>query len=465
MGKMSTRMVYAPAVKHQIETCCTADVFHDGGVCFAIDWGGGVLVASGADTAVIQAAITYVGLGGKVFIHVDIYIITAMLTTAGAGMIFQGEGMGTVGGQGTILRCGTNLNNYILDVLHTDTCIRDLYFDGNKGNQTGGGGVLLCRAMDCSVHNVAIMYAYAYGLNLQSYHCDLQNVYVEHSDGTGVRVTGNSHCFKHVVSWNNGLSGFEINTCVWIIMIGCVAARNQRHGYLLSRARYCIISTCTTSDNSRETTNTYDGWHLEGAAPYSIYNIIISCQAIHTGDYAEFHRYDIYEDDANQDYNMYFHNFLRNNATAPARLLGLNDFLPTVVFPFVDGSDPQDSGFLIDAAGEFARAYGYLPFEVQQVVRVRVHARPVITNVNGMYARYTLWAAAVGENYQTHGGTPLDVLTAAVTADVIISWIMPSTPWLALLGGDSFELKVEHHIGTDTEHTNAYFRTVTFEYV
>jgi parallel beta-helix repeat protein len=173
---------------------------------------------------------------------------------------------------------------------------------------------------------------------------------------------------------------------------------------------------------------------------------------------------------ADCDGNIVIDNDLYNDGfvTASFNDAGTGTKLNVYVVPFGDGTDPQDSGFLIDAAAEMARSWLRLPAKVHQVVRMKVYARSVPAEADHMRLELVINGGADNEPFNTHVGSVADHPSTSVNfaANDVIYWTVITAGVLALLGGDSVEVKVLHEIagGADIA-TNAYFRTVEIEYV
>jgi hypothetical protein len=144
---------------------------------------------------------------------------------------------------------------------------------------------------------------------------------------------------------------------------------------------------------------------------------------------------------------------------------GTETILPTIVVPFSHGTDPQDSGFLVDATAEYARAFVFLPKEVQKVVRIKVYARAAVLSATTMAAEFVIYGGADNEPYTTHNGSVTNhpSTSSNFAADDVIFWTITTAGALALLGGDSVEVKVLYN--ATAVATAAYFRTVAIEYV
>lgn len=161
-------------------------------------------------------------------------------------------------------------------------------------------------------------------------------------------------------------------------------------------------------------------------------------------------------------------NKLFGNVTGQFLDGGTDTQLAVYAVPFSDGSDPQDSGYEIDANTEMARAWFRLPPEVQQVVRMNVYARSVVTEAHEMELEMVVNGGADNEAYTTHSGSiaALDSISVNFAADDIIFWRNTEAGTLALVGGDSVEVKVLHEVAEgDNCQTDAFFRTVEIEYV
>jgi len=255
-------------------------------------------------------------------------------------------------------------------------------------------------------------------------------IYIKNSDGN--TITGN-------VCQGSGLHGIGIEGCNNGAIIG---------------------NTCT--ENSQDADNTYDDIYLEESDHNDIQSN--TCRA---GAQANKPRYGINISDAASDENLVIDNDLYDDGfiAAPFNDVGTGTKLNIFVAPFVDGTDPQDSGFLINAAAEMARTWLRLPDKVVQVVRMKVYARTAQGfNVPSMTADFVIYGAVDNEPYNTHNGSVANKTTTPSRApDDIIFWLLTEAGILALKGGDSVEVKVLYCVTNIA--TNAYFRTVEIEYV
>lgn len=273
-------------------------------------------------------------------------------------------------------------------------------------------------------------------------------------------------CDKNLISDNNcqdnGWDGIYIKNCDGNTITGNICQGNGLHGIGIEGCNNGAIIGNTCTENSQDADNTYDDIYLEG----SDYNDIQgnTCRA---GAQANKPRYGINISDAASDENLVIDNDLYNDGfiTAPFNDVGTGTKLNVYVVPFVDGTDPQDSGFLINAAAEYARTWLRLPDKVVQVVRMKVYARSAQGfNVPPMMADFLIYGGAYKEAYNIHNGSVANSPDGtAVGANAITFWLLTEAVILALQGGDSVEVKVLYCVTNLA--TNAYFRTVEIEYV
>lgn len=140
---------------------------------------------------------------------------------------------------------------------------------------------------------------------------------------------------------------------------------------------------------------------------------------------------------------------------------------PPLTISFVDGSDPQDSGYEIDLGGEYARTYFTLPSTWAPVSRIKIWARSVVADAEEMHLETVVNGGADNEAYNTHTDTQanLDSTSTNFAADDIIYWIIDSASINALKGGDSVEVKVLHEAAVAPDcATDAFFRAITVEF-
>lgn len=160
-------------------------------------------------------------------------------------------------------------------------------------------------------------------------------------------------------------------------------------------------------------------------------------------------------------------NYYYGNGGAPVLDAGTNTIALSVVVPFVDGTDPLDSGYLIDANAELTRAFLFLPGEVQQVRFMKIYARSVVTEADAMRLEINVNGGADNEAYTTHATAAPNTASTSTNfaADDVIYWTLSVANILALTAGDSIEVKVLHEVAANGDcETDAYIRTVEIGY-
>jgi len=271
-------------------------------------------------------------------------------------------------------------------------------------------------------------------------------------------VINSNICYNNDTGGNT-YSGIYVTRAERCVVSGNQCSANGLHGIYIFRVGYCNVSGNVCHDQ-----NTGDGINVTGDGSFnSDYNVITgnSCYG-NASDGIEI------AGGVDANYNSVKNNQLTGNGGLCLNDGGTNTQLAVHVVPFVDGSEPLDSGYLIDVATEYARAYLRLPPEVQQVLRMEVYARSVVLEADKMRLEMVVYGAADNENYQTHNGSVADLasISANFAADDIVFWRNVEAGVLAMLGGDSVEVKVLHEVaGNGDCATNAYFRTVEIQYV
>jgi len=273
----------------------------------------------------------------------------------------------------------------------------------------------------------------------------------------------------------------------------------QQHGISCEYATKCVIAdntisytkehgiyvfggggNCTIDGNCLDHSDG-DGIRANNVAGYNFTNnLVVTCtDGIHfedkvdnclvAGNYCENNSgYGIDIATATCDNNTVKNNKLVGNTAGCFLDSGTGTMLDAYVVPFSDGTDPQDSGFLIDLDTEYARAWLRLPAEVQQVVRMKIYARAGVLSAAAMRLEINVNGGADNEAYNTHATAAPNTPSTSTNfaADDVIFWTLTSAEIVALLGGDTVEVKVLHEAAGDGDvATNAYIRTVEIEYV
>ena len=260
-----------------------------------------------------------------------------------------------------------------------------------------------------------------------------------------------------------------------------------KHGIYLTSCYRSVCSSNIVNSPDKSSTNTYDGINVTNSSDCILsgnlvtdglgYNVRDGIRLLGTSEdnvicNNRIRGYDIgiNVSVATCNRNLVKNNVLLNNTVVFADS-GIGTKLASVIVSFVDGTDPQDSGFLVDSTNggdDFARAYTMLPVEVQQVVRAKVYARSVVAETHSMEADFTVYGAADNEPYNTHDGSAASLGSTSVNfaADDVVYWALTAAGLLAMLGKDNVQVKVDYAAADgDNCATNAYFRTVEIEYV
>lgn len=155
---------------------------------------------------------------------------------------------------------------------------------------------------------------------------------------------------------------------------------------------------------------------------------------------------------------------------------GTGTILPTLVLPFVDGTlflsaDGAPWGWEIDADTEYAIAHGWLPLEVQKVVRWKVWAVSLVTEVDKMRLEIVGRGGADNQAYTTESVDIANKPSTSVnfSANDYIYWTLTPTDDASiglLTGADAIMIKVKHEAAGDGDWaTDAAFLCVEIEYV
>jgi len=258
-------------------------------------------------------------------------------------------------------------------------------------------------------------------------------------------------------------TGIQVGVSDYAITEDNFVQGNLEHGIYYQTSHHGVIQGNEVLENSQEFDDSYDGIFLYSAD----YNFITG-NIIRRGALANKHQYGINISNPGCEYNRIIDNDLYDSgSTGKVNDAGTGTISPSVVVPFSDGTDPQDSGYLIDADTELARAFLFLPDEVQQVRFLRIYARAVGASATTMALEINVNGGADNEAYTTHAtAAPNTPSTSSnFAANDIIYWTLTSADILALSAGDSVEVKVLHEAANaGGVATNAYIRTVEIGY-
>jgi len=313
---------------------------------------------------------------------------------------------------------------------------------GNICQGNGSNGINLYYAEDNTVGDNVIQGSAGVGLYLsEGYRNTITGNLIQGNTSDGIQSFG---AFENVISNN-------------------IIRLNGDNGINLYWADNNSIIGNTVLENSQTTTNTKDNIVIDDGD----YNLIAD-NHVRRGDETNKPRYGISILDSGSEGNKIIDNDLYDSGTTGKVYdEGTGTIGLSVVVPFVDGTDPQDSGFLINAGGDIARAFLFLPDEVQQVRYIKIYARSVVLEADKMRLEINVNGGADNQAYTTHAtAAPNTPSTSAnFAADDVIYWTLTSAQILALSAGDSIEVKVLHEaVGNGDIDTQAYFRTVEIGY-
>ena len=233
------------------------------------------------------------------------------------------------------------------------------------------------------------------------------------------------------------------------------------YGIYVFRSSYCNIEANECDgDNNDGTEGIYIKGDATAPADYNFVhgNTCVRCVLI---------GYEI-SGGANANHNRIIDNEVDTVPTYPFYDNGDDTEWNHIAVPFSDGTEPQDSGFLIDAGAEYARAWLILPKELQFPVKMKVYARSVVAEADKMRLELVIYGAAGNEVYTTHNGSVANHPSTSLNfgADDIIFWEIDEAGVLDLREADSVQVKVLHEDAANGDcQTNAYFRTVELEYI
>lgn len=171
-------------------------------------------------------------------------------------------------------------------------------------------------------------------------------------------------------------------------------------------------------------------------------------------------------------------NYLMGNSNGPIGDFGDDTKLATIPIQLVQGTTfistaGEAWGWEIDADTEFALGIGWLPLELQQIVRIRIIGVGLAAPGAGneMRAQFTGEAATFDEVFTTHSidVVDLDSEETNFAIDDVIHWILDSTDdadIANITGGDRLQLKVLHEgAGGGSIATDAIIDSIQVEYV
>ncbi|MBA7616092.1 hypothetical protein ES703_23383 [subsurface metagenome] len=383
--------------------------------------------------------------------------------------IFVGGGTGNAV-TGNI--CSENVTGISIGGSYTDVTGNTLYGNttaeivvtGDYNNITGN--MIWSEAGDESIYLNSCNYCTVSGNSCLGAGASIYAMGITNTTITGNLVQGGSGIILISTSNHNTVTG---NTC---------SDSPSGDGIKVQESHYNTITGNTCRDNAakgiyiyRSGYNTIVGNTLYSNAEYGIY---IQGTSGKQADY----NFVTSNNCRDNTYNIEIsggayanHNRIIDNEVSGGTALvvdaGTDTEFNSIAVPFSDGSEPQDSGYLVDGDGDIARAYLSLPQEVQVVMKLKIYARAVDESGTTMALEINVNGGASNEAYNTHAtaapNTP--TTTSNFAANDVIFWELSSAQIVALLGGDSIEVKVLHEAANGGGiATNAYLRAVEIEY-
>lgn len=529
MGKMSTRQVFAPAVKHQITVAASVTVFSDGGLYHGVDWENGVHVASNASlrTAVASVQTYLAGLGGgSVFLSlIGTHVFAPTLVVTVNGISFFGLG------KSTVLQVNGAAPAWLIQVDADDVTFQNLAFHGNKAAYVSPGFIHGIGVMNDSVRTLIIgcyfhdfhnTNDHAIGVQTGSVATDVvvANCHFRDCDSyTVVFASATGHCIAIGCTVVDS-GGFEIAIGSYNFAVGC-----SFRGYVAGSSNVIIYGLNFVIGCSFEGTNNFA---IVGTVGVPVNNCaIIGCtfslcigQAILVGEYANdalisnnvitasvgaqigvyaysnVNRVTIIgnrincvtgvccRDATTVDTIMFDNNF--NGCANPVIFgaAGPTIIVPTLVLPFIEGgnaagiqvaqfihADASPKGWEIDAANEWAITYGQLPRKVERILLIKVWAVGLAAPGanNQMLLDFLWYAGGSGESIGLNGEEYVNEESDQTNFGVndVISWTFMGT-WSIdqLRGGDNIGMKAKYNAASAPDiATDAVFRCVEIMYV
>jgi parallel beta-helix repeat protein len=275
--------------------------------------------------------------------------------------------------------------------------------------------------------------------------------------GVGIKISGASHdntITGNTCSDSPAGNGIVVQSSDYNTVSGNTVENNADKGIYIYRSSYNTVSGNTSTNNS-------EGIYVKGDGTANAdYNFVTSNSC----------RGNTYNLDISGGADCNHTRMIDNETSDSVYLLIDNGFdteLNSVIVPFSDGTDAQDSGYLIDLNADTARAWLILPLEVQVVMKLKIYARAVDASGTTMALEINVNGGASDEAFTTHATAAPDTptTTSNFAADDVIFWELSSAEIVALNAGDSIQVVVLHEAANGGGiETDAYIRTVEIEY-
>ncbi len=247
-----------------------------------------------------------------------------------------------------------------------------------------------------------------------------------------------------------------------------LVVENNDHGIYLQDSDNCIVDGNACLANSQRTDNTYDNIRLHDSDYNQITNNICR-QAGSTNQ----PKYGIHVETVGSTGNVVRGNDLYDSGqTANFLDAGTSTKLASVVIPFVDGTAATATGFDVDAESEYAYAFGSMPADALEVVRIKIRGRAITTDgTNEMLLDIDIFGGSDNEAYNVESYSADDISSDTVPSgnDDIVQWTVTDAGVVGsggLSAGDSFVVSA---IGAPTDSTDlatdCHFQSVLVEYI
>ena len=330
---------------------------------------------------------------------------------------------------------------------------------------------------------IAENFCYENEIDIRIVHCQhgvVANNEIYGGPGGGITVM-NASTFVHVIGNTvayKDMEGIEFATADYCSAVGNFLYHNTLGGlkcwdfnYCLIEGNYCIDNACF-APYAEMPVSAQISCYTWRVGEETQYNVVRGNYIHSTGTVAPNVQYGIGEIESGGlglvDNNTYKDNHISGHAISAGIFVGPNNIYDTKVFSFVQGHDVQDNGFLIDVPGEYARAFCFVPPEVNKVIKLKIHARAEQLEADAMMIGFNMWVGAEGEQFNAHDCTDLAVASTSTNFanTEIIRWTIESACIKLMTGGDSFMVRAIHAVAAGADcATNATIRTVTVEHI
>ena len=297
-------------------------------------------------------------------------------------------------------------------------------------------------------------------------HIKATNIDIIDAGKHGVQLsTANYNILNSIYSFSSAERGFSISTSNNNTIVNNKAEESQSDGMIINNANNNMIFHNQMVNNGLGA-GTWSGIYVLNSD-----DNVIRDNLFNYNDY-----YGINIDSSTSERNFVKDNQLIGNAVGRFRDIGTDTKLSVVSFQFTEpivGTTLTSSptGIEIDANTEGALAWGQLPFDLQEVVRIKIWAVSVVADAHNMTLQITANGGGDNEPYNTENIAiaTLNSTSFNFAGNDVILWTITATNDADvddLEGGDSIEVIVNHEAASGgSVQTDAIFRVVEFEYV